>query len=165
LVEKGKIHFKNCPQVSFETMNAFDISKTYEKAFDITVIHKTVSWLPYYENILKEAFKVSRKRIYVTSLFWDGDIDFITKIIKNASMGDADNFSYINTYSLPKFRNFCVKLGAKEVLYENMNIDVDLEKNTKSDQLQTFTQKTMDNKRIEFTGPLQLNWKLIEVVL
>jgi ubiquinone/menaquinone biosynthesis C-methylase UbiE len=165
MVEKGKNQFKDRLHISFEAKNAFDLSQFYDKSFDVTVIHKTISWLPYYESILTEAIKVSRKKIYITSLFWEGDIDFITKIFKNASAGDFDNFSYINTYSLPKFRSFCFEMGVKNVLVENMYIDVDLEKNLESDKLQTYTAKTKDDFRLEFTGPIQLNWKLIEIVL
>jgi SAM-dependent methyltransferase len=165
LIAQAKSQFKGNPKLTFEAGNAYDISKTHGRDFDITVIHKTLSWLPYYENILLEALKVTKKKIYITSLFWDGDIDFITKIFKQASSNQSDNFSYINTYSLPKFTKFCLAQGARTVSASNMNIDVDLLNSGNPDQLQTFTVQTKAEQRLEFTGPLQLNWKLIEIVL
>lgn len=165
LIEQGRKHFKGHPHVSFEVNNAFDISKHHSKEFDLTIIHKTLSWLPYYENILSEAFKVTKKKIFITSLFWDGDIDFISKLYKNAKDNDGETFSYINTYSLPKFKQYCTDLGARHVNSENMNIDIDLPRNSDTNLLQTFTVTTATKERLEFTGPLLLNWKLIEIVL
>jgi ubiquinone/menaquinone biosynthesis C-methylase UbiE len=165
LITKGRLQFQKNPKITFEVSNAFDISKSHSKEFDVTVIHKTLSWLPYYETIVLEAMRVSKNKIYITSLFWDGDIDFITKIFKNASINSQNNFSYINTYSLPKFKRFCLDSGAREVNFQNMHIDVDLPNNKNSDQLQTFTVPTLEGNRLELTGPIQLNWKLIEIIL
>jgi ubiquinone/menaquinone biosynthesis C-methylase UbiE len=165
LIKTAQSQFQSSPQISFETANAFDVSKTHGKDFDITVIHKTLSWLPYYETIIQEAFKVTKKKLYITSLFWDGDIDFITKVFIQASANETDKFSYINTYSFPKFKQFCISAGARDIKAEKMQIDVDLNSDDNPDRLQTFTQSTAQGDRLEFTGPLCLHWKLIEIAL
>ncbi|MBT7610943.1 MAG: class I SAM-dependent methyltransferase [Bacteriovoracaceae bacterium] len=163
-INDAKEKFANNSNITFELGDAFNLSEGHKKKFDCTINYKTLSWLPYYTRVIEEMIKVTKSRIYITSLFWDGDIDFITKIYNNASENDQTHV-YLNTYSLPKFKNFCLNKGAKEVLSTDMRLDIDIEQKDNQNELHTFTRKLETGDRIELTGAVALNWKLIEIVL
>lgn len=163
LTSRGKSIFKDFDNISFETSNAYEISKKYTKQFDVSIIHKTLSWLPYYENVVKELIAVTKESIIITSLFWEGDIDFIVKCNENASI--SDNFSYLNTYSFPKFEKFCMKNGARKVYCTPMKLNFDLEKTANLNELSTYTLKQTDNSRLEINGPIIQNWMLVQIDL
>lgn len=163
LIKKGQSMFQENKNISFELGNAYEISKKYQKHFDISIMHKTLSWLPYYKEVIPELIKVTKNKIYVTSLFSESDVDFICKVKENPSSDDS-NYLYMNTYSLPAFTKFCLENGAKSVKGTPMKIDVDLPKsNDKS--LSTYTVKDETGNRLEFTGAILLNWMLVEIDL
>jgi hypothetical protein len=72
-----------------------------------------------------------------------------------------ENFAYLNTYSFPKFKKFCENLGVKKVESVNMSLDFDLSKKDNIDELSTYTLLTDSNSRLEITGNIILNWKLV----
>lgn len=167
LINLGKQLFNNQENIRFICNDIMNIGNKFEKSFDISINYKTLSWLEQYETIIEQLIKVTKKKIYITSLFWDGDIDFITKIYQNASTNNEE-YTFLNTYSLKKFSNYCIGLGAKEVNSENMHINIDLESKSNESELSTYTKKIAPCngvKRLEFTGNVLLNWKLIEIVL
>jgi len=164
LITEGKKRFSDYNNISFEHYDVMVLENKYNKDFDIAINYKTLSWLPYYTTIIQQLVKATKHKIYITSLFYDGDIDFITKIYKEAKTNGEDNFSFLNTYSLPKFKEYCFSIGAKEVNAIDMTLDVDLAKNDDLNVLQTYTVETR-NKRLEITGNVILNWKLIEIIL
>lgn len=163
LVNKGAELFSSNDNISFELNNAYEISKKYSKTFDISILHKTLSWLPYYHNIIKELISVTKDKIYITSLFWEGDIDFLTKVYESPET-NTDKFLYMNTYSLPSFTRFCLSHGAKKVTSIPMNINLDLERGD-NNVLHTFTVKTANQDYLEFTGAVSLNWRLVTIHL
>lgn len=165
LVDKGKNMFSESSNITLSCLDVFEISNSYLKEFDIAINYKTMSWLPYYSKLMKELFAVTKSKIYITSLFYDGDFDFITKIYADAQNCDDDNFTYLNTYSLPKFKKYCLSLGAKHVNAIDMNVDFDLPEPDNINKLQTYTVLKNDGSRLEITGSVILNWKLVEVVL
>lgn len=163
LIEQGKQRFKNSTNISFVCDDLLSSVDHYQKAFDITINYKTLYCMPYYENLLKNLITMTKKKLYITSPFWDGDIDFITKIYQEAS-GEGP-YTFLNTYSMPKFKRFCERLGVKEIKEQAMVIDVDLPEYSKGSQLSTYTTHTREGSRLEITGNIVLHWKLIELVL
>ena len=119
----------------------------------------------YYETILEESLRVAKEKIFITSLFWDGDIDFITKVTQKPESSQSKNYSYLNTYSLPRFEKFCLERGASKVSWEKMQIDVDLPAPADPSILKTSTSMLQNNTRLEHTGPIILSWKLVEITL
>ncbi len=164
LINDAKNRFSNFNNIGFGVENVLDLPSKFYKYFDISINYKTMSWLPYYENIIEQLFKVTKNKIYITSLFYDGDIDFIVKIYKDASLNNGD-FTYLNTYSLPKFKNYCNNLGAKHINSIDMNLDFDIKKNNDINILSTYTNMLKSDFRLEITGVSILNWKLIEIAL
>ncbi len=164
LIDQGKQSFVEEKNVKFEFGDILEISKRYKKHFDISINYKTLSWLPYYKRIMEELFKVTKKKIYITSLFYDGDIDFITKIYKGG-LDNADSYTFLNSYSSQRFKKFCEKLGAKSIEFIDMNLDFDLPKSKDLNLLETYTLNTNNNERLEITGNVILNWKLVVISL
>lgn len=167
LIKQAKEQFAGYNQVTFKTDDILSLSKKYPKKFDITINYKTLCSLPYYEEMVLELIKSTKSKIYITSLFYDGDIDFIVKIDQKATQKRKDSYVHLNTYSLPKFREFCLKHGAKSVKSTPMHIDVDLPKPKSGDmdELHTFTIPLKKSERLEITSTIVLNWQLIEITL
>jgi len=164
LISQAKANFNDRSNVHFEVLNAMNLSKKYHRHFDITILYKTLSWLPYYERMIVEMAKATRKKIFLTSLFYDGDIDFLTQVIPQAgSTGNQGIF--MNTYSLPKFTKFCKKVGINKVSSRDLHIDIDLKLSKDPNILQTHTLKAAKGPRLEVTGVVLLNWKLIELTV
>jgi ubiquinone/menaquinone biosynthesis C-methylase UbiE len=165
LIKDAKERFASFDNISFEKGNVMYLAEKYYKEFDIAINYKTLSWLPYYKTIIEQLFKVTKQKIYITSLFYDGDIDFITKIYPEAQNADENTFSFLNTYSFPKFKKYCISLGAKKVNSIDMHLNFDIAKFKDENILQTYTIKTQEDLFLEVTGNIILNWKLVEIVL
>ena len=157
-IKESKEHFKSNKNIDFNVADVFNLPEKYTKKFDITINYKTLSWLPYYEDCIKELIKVTKDKVYITSLFNEGNIESITKIYT-----DENNYTYLNTYSLEKFKKFVEAQGAKVVDITPMQLDFDLEKPKDINELSTYTQLLADNSRLEITANTLLNWKLVTI--
>lgn len=159
-VDYAKNLFRNNKLIAIKKENFYNLSKKFLKAFDIIISYKTLSWLPDFREATAQMMKVAKKKIYITSLFYDGRLSFETKI-KDAS----GCFSYLNTYSAPEFRKFCLAHGAKKVTFKEMHLDFDLPALVNKDRLQTITVLLKDHSRLEVTGVVILHWKLVVIDL
>ncbi len=164
LIAQARVHFAESENIRFEERDVMKLADYYGKEFSIAINYKTLSWLSYYETLVDQLVKVTKDKIYITSLFYDGPYDFISKIY-DCSQSGSDSYSYLNTYSYPKFQRFCKALGVKEVNAIDMKLDFDLPKPADRSVLQTFTVLTAEGSRLEMTGVIGLNWKLIQLVL
>lgn len=165
LIAQAKENFAAHRNIHCEVADLYSLSPRYDKTFDITINYKTLYCLPYYKEAIKQFVNVTRHKIYITSPFFEGDIDFISRIYPNASAGDEARYTYSNSYSIPKFVKFCKSLGVKSVEFEDMQLDFDLDPSDSKDILQTHTVRTRDQGRLEMTGVLILNWKLAILIL
>ncbi|GBR75487.1 malonyl-CoA O-methyltransferase [Candidatus Termititenax persephonae] len=163
LINEARKMFKQYSNINFKTGNIFRLSEKYSKYFDYTINYKTLSWLPYYEQCVRGLMKATKNKIYLTSLFNDGDYDSICKVYSQASR--TTDFTYLNTYSLPKFRHFCLINEAKQVRATSMKLSIDLKKPRDKNKIMTYTQRLATGYNLEITGNTLLNWKLIEIVL
>jgi ubiquinone/menaquinone biosynthesis C-methylase UbiE len=165
LIAQAKNNFAAHPNIHCEVADLYELSPRYDKSFDITINYKTLYCLPYYKQAIEQFVKVTRRKIYITSPFFEGDIDFISRIYPNASQGDESRYTYSNSYSIPKFVRHCESLGVKKVEFEDMRLDIDLPPPESKDTLQTHTVRTVDQGRLEMTGALLLDWKLAVLTL
>ena len=165
LIARAKQAFSAQPNIHCEVADLYTLFPKYDKAFDLSIIYKTLYCLPYYEKAIEQLVRVTRDRIYVTSPFFDGDIEFVSRIYPNASAGDATNYHYSNSYSIPKFRKYCESLGVRTVEFEDMRLDFDLPRPASKDVLGTHTVRTKHEGRLEVTGALLLDWKLAILTL
>lgn len=165
LVEEGKKLCQTKSNISFENEDVYNISKKYKKSFDISINWRTLSWLPYYDQILKELIAVTKEHIFLSSLFYDGDIDFITQIREFKTETGQEYFNdYYNVYSLPQFKKFVLGLGAKHVEVYDFDISIDIPK-PPIDQMISYTERLANGKRLQLSGAVVLYWKIIRIDL
>lgn len=136
--------------------------------YDLVFLLQTLSWLPNYEEAIKQLLYVTRDRgtIIISSLFTDDLIDATTVVQQFSDdglftplLGDGLNY---NVYCYDRFVSVCRSLGARAVESEDFLIDADLPK-PGTRQLGTFTRKLADGTRLQQTGPLFLPWKFIAI--
>jgi len=165
LIEEAKKISKNKKNLSFEIGDLYDFSNKFQKEFDISVIWKTISWLPYYEQIIKDLMSMTKNHIFISSLFYDGDIDFEIKVREFKKESGKNHFNnYYNVYSLPRFKKFVFDLGAKNIEVYNFNMNIDIPK-PPIDEMGTYTEKLENNKRIQISGAVVMSWKIIRIDL
>ena len=165
LIKEAKQICNDQNNLSFFTKDIYNLPKKYHKLFDISINWKTISWLPYYEDILRVLFSVTKKHIFLSSLFYDGDIDFEIKVREFKKQSSKNNFNlYYNVYSLPKFKKYVYDLGAKKIQLYDFEINTDLPR-PPIDQMGTYTERLTNGKRLQISGNIVMNWKIIRIDL
>jgi len=166
IIKEAKRLYKKYSNIKFRTIDANYLSKYCGKDFDICMSWKTLSFLPYYERILKEMIKITKKQIFISSMFYDGDIDFITNITehKTAESKKRINQYNYNVYSYPKFKKFCYSQGVKAIKAYDFEIGIDLPKPPKN-RMGTYTIKLENGKRLQISGAVLMTWKIIRLDL
>jgi ubiquinone/menaquinone biosynthesis C-methylase UbiE len=163
LIKDAKKELKNKENILFELGDIYKIKKKYKKKFDVTVNWKTISWLPYYDQMLKDLVYMTKKHIFLSSLFYDGDIDFEIKVREFKKESGKKKFnSYYNVYSLPQFKKFVYNLGVKNIKVYNFDIEKDIEKSS-IDRMGTYTEKLENGKRLQISGAIVMFWKIIRI--
>jgi ubiquinone/menaquinone biosynthesis C-methylase UbiE len=95
------------------------------KKYDLVLSIQTLLTLSSYEQAVKQLLAVTSKWLAITSLFTDFWVD--AKIETTDYTWPAEvRHAYYSVYSLPRLREFCESLGAKEVITTDFNIDIDL---------------------------------------
>jgi ubiquinone/menaquinone biosynthesis C-methylase UbiE len=164
-IKDGNAFFKsekirNC---KLEYGDLYDLdSEKYVDKFEGIISIQTLSWLPEYEKALTELIKLNPDWISLTSLFYEGLIDAKIEIHSYINPQEKNSFRTIsyNTYSLPRIENFFSENGYKIFKYCPFDIDIDLPKPDDS-YMQTYTQKLIDGKRLQLSGPILMNWYFI----
>ncbi len=163
LINEAKKISVNKKNFHFKVQNIYKL--TEKNNYDISINWKTISWLPYYEKLLQILFKVTKKHIFLSSLFYDGDIDFEIKVKEYKSdVGKSGDFVFYNVYSIPKFKRFAKSLGAKKIHIYDFDINKDIPQ-TKNDRMGTHTMTLKNGKRLQISGVLVMNWKIIRIDL
>ena len=164
LIEEAKKLY-NKSNIKFDVEDVYDIPEKYHKKFDISVCWKTLSWLPYYDEIMKSLFSVTKNHIFLNSLFYDGDIDFQIKAREYKKEKGKNDFTlYYNVYSLPRFKKFVYELGAKSIDVYDFEINIDIPRSN-VDYMGTYTEKLSDGKRLQISGAVVMFWKIIKIEL
>ena len=159
LIDEAKKLCNDKKNVSFDVDNVYDLPQKYSKSFDITINWKTLSWLPYYDECVKSLFAVTKKHIFLSSLFYDGDIDFEIKVReykkKNQKMV---LINFIMFTVIQDFEKFLYDLGCKICKSYDFEINVDIPK-PPIDHMGTYTMNIDDGKRIQVSGPILMSWE------
>lgn len=164
-IDEAKKLYKKEKNLSFETADIYNFFKTHKKTFDISISHKTLTWQPYYTDMIKGLIATTRKHIFISSLFYDEDVDFQINIREYKKEGAKNGFnSQYNVYSFPRFKDFVMSLGAKNIVSENFEIGIDVPKPPEG-QVGTYTVKTEDGKRLQISGAILMLWKFIRIDL
>lgn len=151
--------------LAFEVGDLEDLPAKYPKGFDVAVSRAVISWIPYYADFMRALMRVTKKNIFLSSLFYDGDIDFITKVREFKKESGKENFNaYYNVYSIPHFKEFVLNLGAKNIKVMDFDIGIDLPRGP-IDQMGTYTEKLKNGKRLQISGAVVMSWKWIRIDL
>lgn len=165
LIDEAKKLCKNKKNIKFQVADILDFEKDNHKKFDVCINWKTLSWIPYYTDFIKALFNVTKKHIFLSSLFYEGDIDFQVKVREfQKESGKKDFNSYYNVYSLPRFKKYLLSLEAKKVNVYSFEIEKDIPKSSK-DYMGTYTEKLENGKRLQISGAVIMSWKIIHVEL
>lgn len=144
--------------------DCFKLSKIFgRESFDIVLSIQTLSYLPDYENALQQLINVSKKWIFISSLFTTYNVDIINNVylFEEEKWERKMPYNY-NIYSTSRFEYFCKKYGAKRVIFSDFLIDIDIPKaDTKS--MSTYTIMQPDIRRLQFSGPLYMPWKFVAI--
>lgn len=163
LIKDAKKLFKDKKNVTFEVGDIYDIKEKHTKEFDVAINWKTISWLPYYDQMLKDLIDMTKNHIFLSSLFYDGDIDFEIKVREFKKESGKNDFNrYYNVYSLPQFKKFVYSLGVKDIKVYDFDIGIDLGK-PPLDIMGTYTEKLDNGKRIQISGAVVMSWKIIRI--
>lgn len=165
LIEEARRLCQKKEAISFEVGDAYDLHSKYPKEFDISINWKTISWLPYYDKLLRSLVAITKKHIFISSLFYDGDIDFEIKVREFKKDAGKEGFNaFYNVYSFPQFKKFVYGLGAKNIESYDFEISIDIPK-PPVDQMGTYTVKSEDGKRLQISGAVVMSWKIIRIDL
>jgi len=148
------------PNSTFKTVDIYSDSdlKTLGK-YDGVMSFQTLSWLPNYDQFLSLLPMVGANWALVTSLFYDGPVDAEIKIKDyTRTMGDKDyRECYYNIYSLDVLEVKLKQIGYKLTEVKAFDIGFDLPK-PQDKSMSTYTEKTIDNRRIQISGPVLMSW-------
>ena len=148
--------------VKFEIADVNQLKRIYgPKSFDLVLCMKTLSWLPAFEETLTNLLAVTRRHVFLSSLFYDGWIDFEIKVKEHAKIWS--DFSWYNIYSFPRFVEFCGQKGAKRVIGHDFKIGIDLPKPDNPDLMGTYTIRQYDGDRLQISGALLMPWKIVQI--
>ena len=165
MIKEAKKLCSDKTNISFEVGDVYDLPKKFSKTFDITINWRTVSWIPYYDEMIKALIHITKDHIFLSSLFYPGDIDFEIKVRDFQKEVGKEHFNYYyNVYSYPKFEKYVKSLGVKNIESYDFDIKIDVPK-PPNDQLGSYTVKLANEKRLQLSGAIVLFWKVIRIDL
>jgi len=164
LIHEARTHN---PDVTFEHGDIYALAEQFgEKSFDLSVCKQTLSWLPSYARPVEELISVTRRAVFITSLFYDGRIDFETRVREYTTDAGRDGYNaFYNVYSFPIFREFCMERGAQDVVGFDFNIGIDLPRPENPDRMGTYTVQLQSGERLQISGALLMPWKIVRIDL
>lgn len=167
LLEQARHEFKENPHVTFQEADVNALSEKFAaNSFDLSVCKQTLSWLPSYEDAVRELMNVTERAVFLSSLFYDGRIDFNIRVREyETEAGRAGFNGFYNIYSFPVFRDFCIAQGAREVVGFDFKIGIDLPRPASLDRMGTFTMRLEDGERLQVSGALLMPWKIVRIDL
>lgn len=124
---------------------------------------QTLSWLPGYEETLLEILHVTRKWVFVASLFTDYRADIISRVhpYQGPPWEKSEPYFY-NVYCYEKFLDFCSAHGASELICQDFVMDIDLPE-PKRKRMGTYTKCLEGEKCMQFSGSLHMPWRFIAI--
>jgi SAM-dependent methyltransferase len=167
LIDEARTLFADNPKVRFESGDISALAEQFGKdSFDLSVCKQTLSWLPSYEKSVEELMAVTRRAVFISSLFYDGRIDFETRVREYTTDAGRDGYNaFYNVYSFPIFREFCLGRGAKDVVGFDFNIGIDLPRPANPDRMGTYTVQLQSGERLQLSGALLMPWKIVRIDL
>lgn len=139
----------------------YHLDEKWKNKFEGIISFQTLSWLPEYPEALKKLANLNPDWIAISSLFYDGDIEYTNKVrdyYRPSADKEYEEF-YYNIYSINRVRDYLKTLGYEKFEYIPFEIDIDLPQTTKD--IGTYTIKSEEGKRIQISAGLMMPWYFI----
>jgi hypothetical protein len=132
------------------------------RRFDVCFSIMTLSWIEDYEAAVQQMLAVTREWLFILNLFSETDVDAFVQVTGRRAGPHSGFKAHYNVYSLPRFREFCRTLGAREIVAEPFEIDIDLPRPDHRG-MGSWTERTADGRRLQLSGPLLMPWWFVAV--
>jgi ubiquinone/menaquinone biosynthesis C-methylase UbiE len=151
----------------FVQADFFELPKLYgPEAFSITTLMQTLQFFgpDEYADVLRALMKVTRDWVFLSSLFTNKRMDVITGIRdytrfpENSFAQDSRQLIFYNTFCMDRFERIAAHLGAKEVVFRDFEISIDLTGPAEGG-IGTYTKRLEDGRRLQFSGAVFMPWK------
>jgi ubiquinone/menaquinone biosynthesis C-methylase UbiE len=147
--------------------DALNLSATFPKhSFQVVTSIQTLLCMSDPANALDNLFSMCAPGgwIFISSLFTDFLVDVQMKIQEYPG-GDFRNSvgpAIYNVYCIEKFRADCLARGASQ--FKSVDFEIDIELPVPANRIMgTFTVDTMDQKRLQISGPVLMPWKFVAI--
>lgn len=140
----------------------FNIDSERVGAFDGIISFQTLLMFPDYKAALEKLADLKPKWIALSSLFYEGDIEYTNKFHDYYRPSEGRDYTeiYYNIHSMIRFRKYMEELGYPNFEYMPFEIDIDLPKTDNMD-IGTYTIKTVDGKRIQISAGMMMPWYFV----
>ena len=136
----------------------YNLDNSYMDVFDGIVSFQTLSWLPDFREPTSVMCKLNPRWIALSSLFYNGLVSVTTETQTWNPDLTENRKLYYNVYSIPVVKGFLKNNGYTNFRCTPFNIDVDI---PNPGEFRTYTEKTVDGKRIQISGPVLMPWYFI----
>ncbi len=162
LVRYGNEHIKEQNNCRLYQGDWYRLDENWIGKFDGIVSFQTLSWLPEYEIAIKKLAELNPRWIAISSLFYEGDIEYNIKLKNYYRPTDMQEYgeAYYNIYSLVRVKKHFESLGYKKFNFLPFEIDIDLPKPDNLD-IGTYTVRTQEDKRLQISAALMMPWYFI----
>jgi SAM-dependent methyltransferase len=145
-------------EITYKIGDIYNLSnKLKNNYYGITML-QTLSWIPEYQKAFKQMAKLNPEWIAFSCLMNDSlvECDIKTRDYSRTDIKYGERDYYI--YSNEKMKKVLYSLGYKQFNYIPFEIDIDIPKNLNNKGMGTYTVKTENQNRLQFSGGLFLNW-------
>lgn len=137
------------------------------RAFDITTFYHTMMMFDpdTYPSVLQSLIAVTKRWVFLNSLFTDKKMDVSSDIRLYVPCDEyVENRVTYNTLCIDRFTRVAKQLGALDVRVRDYQIRIDLP-GPPEGGLGTYTVRTQDGDRLQFSGSVLLPWKYVALRL
>lgn len=133
-------------------------------SFDLVVCWQALSWLDDAGRALSELIRICKPggRVFASSLFnVDQDVDVYARVVDHTrSSAEADLTVPYNTYSAHTVARW---VANRVSCWELHDFDIGLDLPRSGRGLGTYTVRSADGNRLQISGGMLLNWKILEL--
>lgn len=155
-------------RLAYQSADMFALDARFpDRPFAYTSLMHTLLLYPIDDcpKILRALFAVTRRWVVLSSLFNDKRMDVQAHIRDYVRYGDDTRQEHIYTVlCAQRFRETCLRLGARDVVFRDFEIGIDLQ-GPPEGGLGTYTRRLDDGRRLQFSGALYLPWKFVAIRL
>jgi SAM-dependent methyltransferase len=156
------------PRMRLEEANLFELPERFGRdAFDVCTFMQTLLLFgpDEIERVIRSLAGVTKKWIFLSSLFTDKNMDVSARIRDYVRYGDDTKVEI--TYNIlcqARFERLCRGLGVRDFVIRDFEIGIDLEGPPRGG-LGTYTRRLDDGRRLQFSGAVYMPWKLVGLQL